>query len=99
MQPFTVQSFLSFENLLSARLIRVVYFLGIIGCVVAWVVQLFAALGMMNFSFMSGVGLLLVATLGAILGLLLWRVICESLIVVFGIYDRLGEIRDNTRRV
>lgn len=98
MTPLTLQSLLSFDNLLSSTLVRIVYFLGLAAGVIGCLVQLFAGLTMMRYSFTSGMGLVLLALLGTVLGLLLWRVICESLIVLFAIHDRLGEIRDNTRR-
>jgi hypothetical protein len=34
----------------------------------------------------------------AVLGLLMWRVLCELYIVIFGMYDRLGQIRDSLAR-
>lgn len=95
---FNLSSLLSFDKLLSSTLIRIVYFLGLAGGVIAGLAELFAGLTMMRYSFTSGAGLILLALLGTVLGLLLWRVICESLIVLFAIHDRLGEIRDNTRR-
>lgn len=98
MPPLTLQSFLSFDRLLSPTLIRVVYFLGIAAGLLTCLVQIVTGVGMLRYSFMGGVGLILLALLGTVLGLLLLRVICESLNVVFAIHERLGEIRDNTRR-
>jgi Domain of unknown function (DUF4282) len=95
---FNLSSLLSFEKLLSTTLVRIVYFLGLAAGVITGLVELFAGLAMMRYSFTRGVGFILLAVLGTILGLLLWRVICESMIVLFAIHDRLGEIRDNTRR-
>ncbi|MBX6745767.1 MAG: hypothetical protein QJR07_21450 [Acetobacteraceae bacterium] len=37
--------------------------------------------------------MLLVAVLGYIFGVPAWRLLAESMLVLFGIHDRLGELR------
>ena len=85
---------LSFEKNLSLTLIRIVYFLGLCGISLAALVSAFGAFGVMRYSFSAGLGTLLTALLGGSIGVLVWRVICELWMVIFGIYDRLGQVRE-----
>ena len=76
----------TFEKLISPTLIKFLYWIGI---VLAGLRSLFT-----SFSLGGGVLGALLAIVGTIAILLGWRVLCEIYVVVFGIYDRLGEIRD-----
>jgi Domain of unknown function (DUF4282) len=90
---------LNFEKLLSLTLLRIVYFLGLLGICLAVLFAAFGALGVMRYSFATGTGTLVFAIVSGAMGVLVWRVICELWTVLFGIYDRLGQIKDqlNTR--
>lgn len=79
----------SFEKLISPTLIKILYWVGIVFIVIGGLSALFTGFGV-------GVWQVLVAIIGTIAALLGWRVLCEIYIVVFGIYDRLGEIRDGS---
>lgn len=81
----------SFEKLISISLIKIVYWIGLIGGLIAGAVLFISAL-----IFQGRVLTALSVLIGTVLGLLFWRVVCEAYIVIFGIYDRLGEIRDRT---
>lgn len=81
----------SFEKLISISLIKIVYWIGLIGGLIAGAVLFISAL-----LFQGRVLTALSVLVGTVLGLLFWRVVCEAYIVIFGIYDRLGEIRDRT---
>lgn len=80
--------FLSFEKLITPSVIKIVYWLGIAVLVVFGVGSFF--MGLFYGSFGAG----LMSLVGSVLGLLLWRVMCELYIVIFGMFDRLGQIRD-----
>ena len=84
-----LSDFTSFEKLISPTLIKILYWVGIVVIVLGGLRALFTA-------FSAGGGVLgaLLAIVGTIAFLIGWRVACEIYIVVFGIYDRLGEIRD-----
>jgi Domain of unknown function (DUF4282) len=90
---------LNFEKLLSLTLLRIAYFLGLLGICLAVLFAAFGALGVMRYSFVTGVGTLVFAIVSGAMGVLVWRVICELWTVLFGIYDRLGQIKEqlNTR--
>lgn len=85
---------LSFEKNLSLTLIRIVYFLGLCGIAIFAIVSAFGSFGVMRYSFTAGVGTLLTAVLGGGIGVLIWRVVCELWMVIFGIYDRIGQVRE-----
>lgn len=81
-----------FEKLVTTTVIKIVYWIGI-------VVGILSGLGSFLFALFNGLlfqGLIYLVT--AVLGLLMWRVLCELYIVIFGMYDRLGQIRDSLAR-
>ena len=98
MLGFRLTDLFSFEKNLSLTLIRIVYFLGLCGIALAAIVTAFGALGVMRYSFTAGLGTLLAAVLGGTLGAMVWRVVCELWMVIFGIYDRLGQVREVIER-
>lgn len=93
-QPFRVADLFSFERLISTSLVKLLYFVGMIGGVIGGLIAVVAALGTMRYNAMGGIGALLIALLLTAAGLLVWRVLCEGMILAFSIYDRLGEMRD-----
>lgn len=89
-----ISDFASFEKLIAPSVVKIVYWIGLVFIAVSGIVGFFGA-------FLSGYGSTfhaLLVLVGAIVGLLLWRVFCEIYIVVFGIFERLGEIRDGLTR-
>jgi hypothetical protein len=83
-----LQRFLSFDKLIAPTLITIFYWIGIAGVVLGC---LASGVGMMSFN--AGTGLLTIIV-GIPLGIVLWRFITEVYMVIFGIYTRLGEIKD-----
>jgi Domain of unknown function (DUF4282) len=94
MPKLSVEELLNFEKLLSLKLLRIVYFLGLLGIGIAVLFAAFGALGVMRYSVATGLGTLVFALLAGSVGVLVWRVICELWTVLFGIYDRLGQIKE-----
>lgn len=76
----------NFETMVTPRVIKLVWVIGSIVLILAGVVMLLRG---SSGAFVAG---LLIITLGN----LLWRVTSEVTILLFLIYDRLGEIRDET---
>lgn len=95
MLDFRVADLLSFEKTLSLTLLRFVYYLGLVGIALAVIVKALGGIGTMRYSAATGLGAVLLSLLGGGLGVLLWRVMCELWMVIFGIYDRLGQIREH----
>ncbi|MGQ0765947.1 MAG: DUF4282 domain-containing protein [Gemmatimonadota bacterium] len=94
MTGFRLADLLNFEKTLALSLLKLVYFLGLAGIAIGAIIAIFGALATFRFSASTGLGSLLLAVGGACIGVLVWRVVCEMWMVVFGIHARLGEIRD-----
>lgn len=93
---------LGFEKMVSPTLIRVLYWLGLAVIVLSGVGMMFAG-GHMGPGMAAGTGGITFGSfvsgaLFIVFAGLFWRVVCEIWIVVFGIYDRLGELRDQGKR-
>ena len=93
----TFRDFLSLEKMLAARIIKVVYLIGlVVGAIIGLIALVGSLIAMFSGSFGTGLGGIVVAIVGVVIWFLVWRLSCEVWIVMFGIYDRLGEIKANT---
>lgn len=94
-----VKDLTTFERMVSPTLIKILYWVGL-GLIALSGLGIMFSGGMMGAD-MHGGGLTFGSFVGGLLfmvfGGLFWRVMCEFWIVVFAIYDRLGEIRDQGR--
>ena len=79
---------LSFEKLVTPTIIKIVYYIAIVLIVISGLIGVFSAFAL------HGFGSALLALLTTLVGLLACRIYCELVIVLFGLYDRAGEIRD-----
>jgi len=77
--------YLTFEKMIAPVVIQVIFWIGVVGVVIAGLLTLFSS------SFLAGL-----ATI--ILGPLVIRIYCEILLVFFRILDNLREINANTRK-
>jgi hypothetical protein len=90
-----IARFFDFENLIGATLIKIVYYVGLIGIALWCLVTLSAAIQVSRY--MGGGTALfsvIVAVVGFLVWIVFWRFICELGMVIFKIHDRLGDIRD-----
>jgi hypothetical protein len=94
MSGFQASDLLSFDKLIATKVMKFVYFVGLLGIALFGLVTVFGSLAAMRMSFSTGLGTMLLAVVGTALGLLVWRVMCELWLLGFNMYDRLGEIRD-----
>lgn len=92
--PDIIKRFTSFDRLIATTLIKILYWIGLIGIALGTLIAMIGALGMMTQSFAAGFGAFVLAPIGGLIGLLFWRFLMEIYIVIFSIHDRLGEIRD-----
>src|SRR3954468_9852446 len=80
-QPGGFQNVLShfwgFEKLLGGTLVRIVYYIGLVGIALYALIALATSLSMLAFSPAMGLGGILLTLVGAIFALVLWRVTCE----------------------
>jgi hypothetical protein len=84
-------AFLSFDKFVTPAVIKVIYWIGIVGIVISAIVWAIAAT---RYSAFAPIG----AIIGAILSLFLWRVYCELIMLWFKIYDEMAGIRKNTAK-
>jgi len=92
MNQFQLKDLTDFQEMIAPTLIRILYWIGLVVIAVGALVQLVAALGAMGNSFLGGLGMFLGVLIGAVFAVLFWRVMCELYIVLFRIYERLGDI-------
>ena len=86
-----VSRFTNFDKLIATSLIKFLYWAGLVFIALAVIVGIF---GSFTQGFMAGIGGLIACPIAGVIALLFWRFICEVYLVIFGIYDRLGEIKD-----
>lgn len=91
---FSLSDLGNFEKLIAPKLLKVVYWIGLVCIALFALVAFVSSLGMMQVSFGSALGGILLSIVGLCFGALMWRVMIEIYMVFFGIYERLGEIRD-----
>ncbi|GGB08610.1 hypothetical protein GCM10011491_40810 [Brucella endophytica] len=83
-----IKDFFVFEKFLTPVLVKIVFWVGVAGVVLVPIFAYQRSFSDATLPNIVGSLLMLVGTLIA------WRVFCESLILLFKIYDRLTEIRD-----
>jgi Na+/proline symporter len=77
-----MQDYLSFRKMITPAFIQIIFWIGVAAIVIG---GLFA----MDQSIFGGL-------LGMLVGLLVWRIYCELMLILFKIHERLGEISDKT---
>jgi len=83
-----LQHFLTFDKLIGTKLIKVLYYVGLVGIILAGLGSLFAG-------FKLGIGAILGAIIGTIAGILFWRFICEIYMLFFRMSDDLRDIKNH----
>jgi len=89
------QHFLSFDKLIGTKLIKILYYLGLVGIVLGGIVSLFGGLAAMRVSFMGGLGAMIGAILVTIIGIAFWRFLCEIYMLFFRMSDDLRDIKNH----
>ena len=89
-----VRRFWGFDRLIGSALIKILYYVGL-AVIAIWTLPGVArALDMMRYDAGDGfLGFLLALAMG-LFGAVIWRFSCELWLLMFQIYNRLGEIRD-----
>lgn len=85
-----IKRFTSFDKLIATGLIKFIYWIGIALIAIGVVV---GAFGSFRAGFMAGIGGIIVAPIIGVISVIFWRFLCEIYIVLFGMYDRLGDIK------
>ena len=89
-----INQFLSFDKLIGTTLIKIMYYVGLVGIALYAVIAFLGGLGLMTQNFAAGLGTILVAIIGAAVGLLFWRFMCEIYMLFFRISDDLRDIKN-----
>ncbi len=84
------EGYFSFRKMISPALIKVVYVIGMVGIIVAAIFMVFA--GTKETEDTAKLLRVLSALLLATVGNLVWRLICEQVILLFSIHERLASI-------
>lgn len=94
-----LKMFLNFDQFVFPKLVTIIYW---IGAVVIVLTALGGAFGAMSFGNYMGAGGgfvgFLIAIIGGVLSLIVWRVVMELTIILFSIHDTLKAIRDQGRQ-
>ena len=83
-----LQQFLSFDKLIGTKLIKILYFVGLIGIILGGFASLIAG-------FQIGIGAVVMAIIGTLAGILFWRFICEIYLLFFRMSDDLRDIKNH----
>ena len=94
MGGFSIGDLFQFEKMVAPVVLKVVYWVGLVGIVIYLLVAMAGGLAMMDYSAATGLGTILLSIVGAGFFILFWRVMIEVYMVLFGIHQRLGEVRD-----
>ncbi|MBI1362239.1 MAG: DUF4282 domain-containing protein [Alphaproteobacteria bacterium] len=87
-----VNSLLGFDKLIGAMLVRVIYYVGLAGILIATVIAMFSGFGM---GIIQGIGTFVIAPIGGLIALLCWRFVSELYMVLFKIGNDLADVRAN----
>lgn len=90
MDGFKWQDMLSFEKIIAPTVIKIVYYIGLVGIGLALIFSIFTAFS----AYGGGIVQVITAIVACAFGALMLRIAMELYIALFGMYDRLGEIRD-----
>lgn len=93
MSGFQLGDLLNFEKIIAPTVIKIVYYIGLIGIALALLGVLYTGLAMGG-GFLS----VIVGIVGCAFGALMLRIVMELYIAIFGMYERLGEIRDSLKK-
>lgn len=88
----------SFDTLIGERLVKIVYFIGLVVIALSFVVGLFGAFATLQYSFLGFLGQLIMVPIIALLSVLFWRFICEIYILFFSLHNKVTRITDIAER-
>jgi|SRR5690606_11449534 len=93
-----IKRFWGFDHLIGSVLIKIVYYIGLIGILLFTLAAIFGGgvMGAFGGSYGGGPGLLMiiVALVMGVIYVVFWRFVCEMWLLMYLMYNRMGEIRD-----
>ena len=96
-ERFEIADLFGFQKMIAPRVLKIIYWLGLIGIAIMALISFVGALAMLEYSVSTALGTMLMAVIGLAFGTLLWRVLIEVYTVFFNIHDRVTEIRNLMR--
>jgi len=90
-----LQNFLSFDKLIGTKLIKILYYLGLIGIVITGLATIIGALKDFRYNFFSGLAGLIGILIGLVIALVFWRFLCEIYMLFFRMSDDLRDIKNH----
>ena len=90
-----LQHFLTFDKLIGTKLIKVLYYLGLLGIVLSGIAGLFGGIMTLGSSFIGGLTAIGMAILVTIIGIAFWRFLCEIYMLFFRMSDDLRDIKNH----
>lgn len=89
-----MKRFLNFDEMVTPSIITLIYWVGIAGIIIGALSSLFSLGALLSggFSFDVPAYLYVLPFIGAIVALIIWRITCETMLVLFSINDKLGRI-------
>ncbi|MFO8055684.1 MAG: DUF4282 domain-containing protein [bacterium] len=81
--------FLTFRRFMTPVIIQVLFWVGVVGCIVGGVIYMVTEPGALSVA--GGIGLIILGPIGV-------RIYCELMIIIFRINDNLVDIRNNTTK-
>ncbi len=91
-------SFFTFDRLITPSILRVVFWLGLVVIVAQWIPPIIGSVSATLGGNARGLIGILVTLLLFAVSAVLWRIICEVLVVLFDIRDRLVSLDGKTRQ-
>ncbi|MDP1554119.1 MAG: DUF4282 domain-containing protein [Hyphomonas sp.] len=88
-----LNQFMSFDKLIGSKLIVIIYWLGLIGIGLGVIAGAFGGLASMRYSFFGGLGAVIATLIGAVVGVLFWRFVCEMYLLLFRMADDVRDIK------
>jgi hypothetical protein len=90
-----IKAFLSFDKLIGASLVKIIYFVGLALIALGCVVFAFSGFGL---GFMQGIGSLVIAPIAFVIYVLFWRFMSELWMIAFKISGDLAELKSAVAR-
>lgn len=90
-----IQQFLSFDKLIGTKLIKALYYLGLLGVALMAIGGLFTSLAAFKMGFGAGLGSLIGTIIACALALVFWRFVCEMYMLFFRMADDLRDVKNH----
>lgn len=88
-----MRDLLHFDSMVTPKIVTFIYWLLLAAAAIAGLVMLFKGFGVMKYSGFAGFGMIVAAPILTAACMLMARIYCEIMIVIFKINEALQEIR------